>query len=149
MPTYHYACINKKCKATFDYFKKSMSGPALGELDSDVECDQCKGKGGVKIMPDQLDITIAIGEFSDRYEKKDEDHKKRVKCPERARRDRIKRFGSEGVSITKSPHYRKEKKIKAKGGQDIDKKQFIQHAARNPNAVQAAQDAIKRAGKKA
>lgn len=148
MPTYCFVCVNKKCQAHFDYFKKSMNGPGTGELDPDVECDQCNNKGGIKVIPDQLDIVINIGEFSDRYEKKEEDHKKRVKCPERARRSRKAKFGTEGISITKSPHYHKEKKIKAKGGQDIDKKQFIQHAARNPNALKAAQDALKRAGKK-
>ncbi len=146
MPTYHYRC--EKCKETFDAFKSTMSGPKVGESDPAISCEYCGKSGATKIIPDTLDIQFNIGEFTDRQDKKDKDHKKRVRCPERARKDRIKRFGSEGISITKSPHYKKEKKIKAQGNGDVDKKQFIQSAARNPNALKAAQDALKRAGKK-
>src|SRR4051812_9416177 len=79
---------------------------------------------------------IKVGDSKpDRYERKENEQMKRSKDPERARRLRKKEFGSDGISITKSPFYKKEKKIKAKGDSSVDKKQFIQHAARNPNAV--------------
>jgi hypothetical protein len=55
---------------------------------------------------------------------------------------RKKKFGTEGISITKSPYYHKEKRVKAQGGSDVDKKQFIQAAARNPNAVAAAKKVL-------
>ena len=114
----------------------------------EYSCEKCGKAGAIKVIPDTLDIQINIGEFSDRYEKKEKDNKSRVKCPDRARKSRKAKFGTEGISITKSPHYHKEKRIKAQGNNDVDKKQFVKHAAQNPNAVKAAQDAIARAGKK-
>lgn len=148
MPTYTFICTKKKCAQRFDAYKKSMNGPATGELDTEVACEHCGNQGGVKVIPDQLDIQINIGEFTDRYEKKAKDHHKKVKDPERARKLRKQKFGTEGISITKSPHYKKDKRIKAKGNSEVDKKTFIQQAARNPNAVAAAQNALQRAGKK-
>lgn len=81
----------------------------------------------------------------DRHERKEMDHAKKVKDPERARKMRKDKFGVEGISITKSPEFHKAKNIKAKGSSDVDKKQFIQSAAKNPNALAAAQKALKKA----
>lgn len=79
-------------------------------------------------------------EKPDRYERKEVDHQKKVKDPERARRLRKKKFGTEGISITKSPYYHKEKRIKAKGtSSEVNRVDFVKNAAKNPNAVAAAQ----------
>jgi predicted nucleic acid-binding Zn ribbon protein len=74
---------------------------------------------------------------------KDAEYEKKVKCPERAMRNRKKLFGTEGVSITKSPFYKKEKRIKAQGtSQEINKADFVKMAAKNPNAVAAARKIV-------
>jgi predicted nucleic acid-binding Zn ribbon protein len=83
-------------------------------------------------------------ELADRYERKEKDHGKRVKCPDRARKRRKEAFGTEGISITKSPYYKKDKRVKAQGNNDVDKKQFIKHAAQNPNALSAAKKALRK-----
>lgn len=75
--------------------------------------------------------------------KKDADYEKMVKCPERAMKNRKKLFGTEGVSITKSEFYHKEKRVKAKGTtQDMNKSDFIKMAAKNPNTVAAARKIV-------
>lgn len=87
---------------------------------------------------------MEVKEGVSRAEQKEKDHQKKVKDPERAMKNRKSIFGSEGVSITKSEHYHKEKKIKAKGKSDVDKGDFIKAAARNPNAMKAALKVTKR-----
>jgi hypothetical protein len=79
-----------------------------------------------------------------RAERKETEHRKKVKDPERAMKNRKSLFGTEGVSITKSENYHKEKKIKAKGTSDVSKTDFIKAAARNPRAMTAALKATKR-----
>lgn len=90
---------------------------------------------------------IKIGEAKpDRYERKEKDQTKRVKDPERARKQRKAKFGTEGISITKSPFYHKEKRVKAQGASDVNKKDFVQAAARNPHAMKAAIDIVNKKG---
>jgi predicted nucleic acid-binding Zn ribbon protein len=93
---------------------------------------------------------IKIGdEKPDRYARKDNDQEKRSKDPERARQRRRKMFGGDGISITKSPFYHKEKRIKAQGTTtDINKADFIKAAARNPTAMKKAIDIVNKGGKK-
>lgn len=83
-------------------------------------------------------------ELPDRYERKEQDHQKKVKDPERARKLRKEKFGTEGISITKSPYYKKDKRVKAQGKNDVDKREFIKAAAHNPNAVAAAKKALRK-----
>lgn len=88
------------------------------------------------------------GEKPDRAARKDADQEKRSRDPERARQRRKKMFGSEGISITKSPHYHKEKRIKAQGTTtDINKSDFVKMAARNPNAMKKAIEIVNKGGK--
>jgi hypothetical protein len=94
---------------------------------------------------------IRIGEDKpDRYERKEVDHRKRVKDRDRAQRNRRKLFGSDNVNVSKSDlakrkHTFKKETIKTeKSSQDIDRKQFIQAAARNPIAVAAAKKVLKK-----
>ncbi len=78
---------------------------------------------------------VEVKEGKSRADQKEEDYVKKVKDPERAMRHRKDVFGTEGVSITKSEHFHKDKKIKAKGKSDVDKVDFIKAAARNPRAM--------------
>jgi predicted nucleic acid-binding Zn ribbon protein len=88
---------------------------------------------------------IRIGDAQpDRYERKEKAHMEKVKDPDRARRLRKQKFGTEGISITKSPYYKKDKRVKAQGNNDVDKKTFIKHAAQNPNALAAAKKALRK-----
>ena len=131
MPSYDYYC--DKCDDMIDVYHSIMKNP-------DVICEACGkhrkrqiGTGMVIIKPDK----------PDRYERSESAHKERVKDPERARRMRKKKFGTEGISITKSPYYHKEKRVKAQGtSQEVDKKEFVKSAARNPNAMKAAIDVL-------
>lgn len=156
MPTYTYVCEDKKCRERFDAFKKSMiSNVAIGEVDHDVVCEHCGKQGGKRVWPDELDITIAFGEFRDRQDKKDDDHTKRVKDPERADHSRKHAFGGENVRTPRSEIAKQNHKIRkrtvpasdSKAG-EVDKTDFIKTAARNPRAVAAAQAALRRAGRK-
>lgn len=136
MPSYDYYC--EKCDDMIDVYHSIMKNP-------DVICEVCGksrkrqiGTGMVIIKPDK----------PDRYERSEAAHKERVKDPERARRMRKKKFGTEGISITKSPYYHKEKRVKAQGtSQEVDKKEFIKSAARNPNAMKAAVDVLNKKSK--
>ena len=87
---------------------------------------------------------LEVKEGVSRAEQKEQDHGKRVKDPERAQRNRKSILGSDAVSITKSPHYYKDKKVKVKGNAEMDKGDFIKSAARNPRAMQAALKVTKR-----
>lgn len=134
MPVYEYIC--KQCEHQFDVFVKGFN-----HQDSDTKCEAC-GKG-----PCIRQLTAPMISISpdgpDRYERKEVEQSKKVKDPERARKMRKDKFGTEGISITKSPHYHKQKQVKAQGKSDVDKKEFIKHAARNPKAVAAAASALK------
>jgi putative FmdB family regulatory protein len=147
MPEYEYKCT--KCDNIQSQFKSFKDLDSLGKIDAKFKCKEC---GALKVMERIISSGIQVKDPSrirlNGDPKKEAEYEKRSKDPERARQNRIKKFGSEGVSITKSPFYKKEKKIKAQGNSDVDKKQFIQSAARNPNALKAAQNALKRAGKK-
>lgn len=154
MPTYEFRC--NECSKTFDSYSQKFRTDNIGDSVTNIPCDSCGKMNAIRVWPEELDITITFGEFRDREDKKEEDHKKRVKCPERAERNRKKHFGSENVSVTKSQYAGRSHKIKkqivpkASGtSSDIDKTDFIKAAARNPNAVKAAKDALQRAGKKA
>lgn len=78
---------------------------------------------------------------------KQEDHTNKVKDPERAIKMRRKAFGSEAVgspSMQTDPRHIV-KKGRTLGGQqmDIDKKEFIKAAARDPVMVETAKRALK------
>jgi hypothetical protein len=76
--------------------------------------------------------------------RREAEYEKRSKDPERARKLRKDKFGTEGVSITKSEHFHKQKRVKAQGNSDVSKVDFVKNAARNPNALKAAAKAIRK-----
>lgn len=134
MPIYEYVC--SKCNFQFDVFSKTFSVD-----DNSIKCEGC----GKKTCKRQISVPqVKIGEDKpDRYERAEKSHMSKVKDPDRARRLRKKKFGTEGISITKSPFYHKEKRVKAQGtSQEVDKKEFVKAAAQNPNAMKAAVDIV-------
>lgn len=134
MPLYEYK--HPKTGEIFEDIRTFANGDKPFVADDGVKCP--------RIM--STSFSLIIGEAKpDRYERKEMDHGKKVKDPERARRMRKNKFGTEGISITKSPHYHKQKRVKAQGTtNDIDKKDFIKSAARNPNAIAAAENVLKK-----
>lgn len=153
MPTYSFHC--QKCDSDFESFSKVFRKEPIGEIIPDYDCKVCLDRGGVKrIWPDDLDISLVVGEFKDRQAKQDEDHRKKAKDPDRAMKIRKKEFGSDNVNVKKSELAKREHKIQKKiiphsqgVSQDMDKKEFIKAAAKNPKAFKAAQEALKKAGK--
>lgn len=144
---YDYQCT--KCSNVQSFQRSIKDFEELGHINTEYECEICKIKNVMqRIVSTDIQVIDKSRIRLNGDPKMEAEYKKRAKDPERARRARRDKFGTDGISITKSPYYKKEKKIKAKGNQDVDKKQFIQHAAKNPNAIKAAQDAIKRARSK-
>lgn len=117
----------------------------LDSISKDMKCSNCNEINCMKrIVSSDVQVIDQTRIRVNGDPKKEEEYAKRAKDPERARRMRRKMFGHDGISITKSPYYHKQKKIKAQGSSDLSKKDFIQAAARNPNAVAAARKAIKK-----
>jgi predicted nucleic acid-binding Zn ribbon protein len=141
MPTYDFVCDN--CGNEFGVFFKSMKeSPSVGSIHN-IPCEMCKNVGVRRIYSTEVNFYVTEG--STRAGQKESDHRKRVKDPDRAQRQRKNLLGSDAVSISKSPHFHKEKRIKAKGTtSDINKSDFVKMAAKNPNAVQAAIDVVNR-----
>jgi hypothetical protein len=142
LPTYDFVC--EHCKKRFDKFSSSFIKTGIGHVHTDIECEHCGKKKAKRVWPEDLSaVSMSIAEGDTREDRKEREHRKKTKCRERAEKNRKALFGSAGVSITKSEHYHKEKRIKAKGtSQDIDKQQFIKMAAQNPNAVAAARKIV-------
>jgi hypothetical protein len=144
---YDYQCT--KCQNIQAFQRSIKECEELGHINKDYECEICKVKNVMqRIVSTDIQVIDKSRIRLNGDPHMEAEYKKRAKDPDRARKARRDKFGSDGISITKSPYYKKDKRIKAKGNQDVDKKQFIQAAARNPHALKAAQDAIKRAGKK-
>ena len=83
-----------------------------------------------------------------RAEHKEAEHHKKVKDPERAVKSRKKAFGHDAVGDPKmESDARHLVKGRVLGGQqkEIDKKEFIQTAAKSDHIVKVAQDALKKA----
>ena len=135
MPVYQYK--HPKTGEIIDKFRLSKDYKKPLVLEDGTVCERHYDYSSVQFM-DQSRVRPNTGDPA-----KDADYEKKVKDPERAMKNRKKLFGTEGVSITKSPYYKKEKRIKAQGtSQEMNKSDFIKMAAKNPNAVAAAQKAI-------
>jgi hypothetical protein len=148
MPTYAYQC--QKCGGGFEAFSKSFRKENIGDIVVDVACTECQTANAKRVWPDELDNQIVIGEFKDSQDKRSDDNKKRFKDPDRAMKKRKTEFGSDNVNVGKSQFANREHKIQKKiipqdqgTSQDIDKTEFIKMAAKNPNALAAAEKALK------
>ena len=152
MPSYSFQCLN--CETKFEIFSKSFRKENTGDKVSDVPCESCSSADVMRIWPDEMNISVNISDFRDRQEKVDEYNKKKAKDPERADKNRRKFFGSDNVNAGKSSLAGKDHKIQRKfipkesgTTADIDKDEFIRAAAKNPKAVKAAEEVLKKHGK--
>lgn len=136
MPTYEYLCA--KCDRIEEIFHMMSNStpracPICGEI-----MEKLMGTG-----------YIASKGFKPTWEdRKEEDHRKKVKDPERARRSRIKQFGRDSVGepVDKPDPKHIVKKGRALGGQqkEVDKSEFIKAAAKDDVIVNAAKNALKK-----
>lgn len=149
MPTYAYQCT--KCKDFFERYSKSFSSLSIGDISKDVKCESCGANKSKLVWPDEIDIQFNIKEFRDRGDKVDEDRAKRSVDRDRAMKKRKKLFGSENVNVGKSEMAKRKHTFKREivpqqrgSSTDIDKADFIKASARNPNAIRAAENVIRR-----
>jgi DNA-directed RNA polymerase subunit RPC12/RpoP len=140
MPEYDYRCV--ECEHEQSQFRSMKECHKLDEIDPAFACTECHKRGTMKRVVSNFQVKDESRIRLNGDPKKEAQYEKRAKDPDRARRLRRKKFGTDGISITKSPHYHKEKQIKAQGKSDVDKKEFVKAAAQNPNAVAAAAKAI-------
>ena len=152
MPTFSYQCA--ECTNGFETFSKSFRKENIGDMVTDQVCPQCQSNNVRRVWPDELDNQIVIGAFKARCDKQAEDNTKRAKDPDRAMKSRKSLLGSDSVNGRKSELAKRDHKIvkkivpKDQGvSNDIDKTEFIKLAAKNPNAVKAAEEVLKRGGK--
>lgn len=147
MPIYNYQC--NQCSNIQEQYRSVSEIDDLGEVVSDIVCQNCSArKAMVRTLSTNIQIIDPSAIRLNGDPKKEAEYRKRAKDPERARQMRKKEFGSDGISITKSPEFHKEKRVKAQGKSDVDRTEFIKAAAQNPNALQAAKDALAKNGKK-
>lgn len=140
MPFYNYGC--EKCGNVQEERHGMNESPI-------IKCSNCKGKMDKLIT---ADFSFKFGHFKSRAEKKDSEHMKKVKDPERAVRMRKKAFGREAVgdpSMKTDPRHII-KRGKTLGGQqkEVDRSEFIKAAAKDPMMVAKAQEALKKKGQK-
>ncbi len=139
IPTYDYNCDN--CGFEQEIMHQMSDSTKR-------KCPECK-----KNMTKQIGMgyLIVSGIKPTLADHKESEHKKKVKDPERAVRMRKKAFGHESVG---NPSMQTDPKhlIKGRtlGGQEkeVDKKEFIQAAAKDPAMVKTAQEALKKSGNK-
>lgn len=148
MPTYDYVCENEKC-TEHEYLVEIFHN--MSDKTKHV-CSKCEQRLK-KCISGGYDVIVRQGTLAKRRE---EDHLKKVKDPERAERSRKKHFGTDSVG---SPDkYRQGNPVdlkgnvkgRALGGQvkEIDKAEFIKAAAKDDYMVAKAQEALKKAERK-
>jgi putative FmdB family regulatory protein len=135
MPTYNYMC--SRCDQIVE-LKHSIHD------DTPKYCEKCQ-----TTMERTITVPLYVISKEGGYANhKEEEHRKKVKDPERAVKMRKKAFGREAVgdpSMQTDPKHII-KKGRTLGGQDktIDKKEFIKAAARDNYMVNLASDALKK-----
>jgi len=133
---YEYLC--EKCKKLYE-IQHSMS------CDDQFNCEKCK-KPLVKQI--SMPYFASKGFKPTREENKENDHKKKVKDPERARRNRIKAFGSSDVGVPKDKpdprHIIKQGRTLGGRQMEVDKTEIIKALANDPLSVKLAQDSLKK-----
>lgn len=136
IPTYDYYC--EKCDETVEIMHMMSD-------DSSRLCESCG-----KQMKKQISSTfyVSSGMKPTMADRKETEHSKKVKDPERAVNMRKRAFGKEAVgdpSMKTDPRHIV-KRGKTIGGQqkDIDKGEFIKAASKDPGMVKIAQEALRK-----
>ncbi len=115
------------------------------------KCPECGHKYLAKQISSTFHVATSYHVSPTLADHKETEHTKKVKDFDRAVKKRKKQFGSSAVG---QPVDRADPKhvIKGRtlGGQemDVDKKEFIQAAAKDPAMVKTAQNALKKSGSK-
>lgn len=136
MPTYDYKC--PECDQMEEIQHSIHKNPSY-------HCSNCKTKMKRQISLGSYVITGGIkGSLEDH---KEAEYTKKVKDPERAVKSRKKAFGTDAVGdpgMTTDPRH-VVRRGRTLGGQqmNIDRKEFIKAAAKDPVMIQKAVDALK------
>lgn len=143
MPTYDYAC--EECGFTDEYRHSMTENP-------EYECPECKHRFLQKMISSTFYVAQNYHAAPNREDHKENEHKKKVKDLERAVRNRKKHFGHDAVGdpVDKPDPQHIVKKGRTLGGQEteVDKKEFIKAAAKDPVTVKKAQEALKKSESK-
>ena len=137
MPCYDYKC--PACEQVEEVRHMMSEKPK-------ITCSSCSTKMNRMISCGGYIITSGIkGSLADH---KESEYTKKVKDPDRAVRSRKKAFGSEAVgdpSMQTDPRH-VIKRGRTLGGQqkEVDRKEFIKAAAKDPVMVQKAMDSLKK-----
>ena len=136
MATYDYKC--PKCNVVIE-IRHEMS------CEDDFLCTECETK-----LEKQLSSTfyVATGTKPSMADRKETEHTKRIKDPERAVRMRKKAFGKDAVgdpSMVSDPrHIVRRGKTLGGAQKEVDKVEFIKAAAKDPLIVKKAQEVLKK-----
>ena len=143
MPFYDYAC--NECGFE-DEVRHGMTETKK------IECPKC----GHKYLERQISSTFYVAQSyhagPTMADRKEEEHHKKVKDLDRAVKARKRQFGSDavGTPVDKPDPRHIVKKGRTLGGQEleVDKKEFVKAAAKDPAMVKKAQDALKKSERK-
>lgn len=137
MPFYDYKC--PKCEQIEEIQHSIHKNPKY-------KCSNCDTKMERQISLGSYVITGGIKGSLEEH--KESEHTKKVKDPERAVKARKKAFGTDAVGdpgMTSDPRHIV-RRGRTLGGQqkEVDKKEFIKAAAKDPVMVKKVQDALKK-----
>lgn len=142
----------RKAIPTYDYYCEScgFEQEVIHRMsdNSKIKCSECKKNMTKKIGMGYL-ITSGINPTL--ADHRESEHTKKVKDPERAVRMRKKAFGHDSVgdpSMQTDPKHLIRGRTLGGQEKEVDKKEFIQAAAKDPAMVKTAQEALKKSGKK-
>jgi putative FmdB family regulatory protein len=137
MPTYDYLC--PECGFE-DEYRHSMKETKK------FECPECGHKYLERQIPSTFYVATSYHVGPTLEDRKEEEHRKKVKDLDRAVKARKKHFGTDavGTPVDKPDPKHIVKKGRTLGGQqlEVDKKEFVKAAAKDPAMVKKAQEAI-------
>lgn len=136
---YEYRC--DKCDVEIEVQHGMKENPT-------IKCENCK-----KNMYRKISVPyVVISKTNTMANRKESEHKKKVKDLERAVKNRKKHFGGEAVGTPVDKPDKKHiiKKGRTIGGQqtEVNKADFIKAAAKDNYAVKVAQEALKKSNSK-
>lgn len=139
MPTYDYIC--DKCETTVEISHSIKS-------EEKYFCEKCKSEmHRVPVLP--FYVINKEGGYADH---KEEEAKKKHYDKDRARKKRVKEFGSDAVGVPCETPDKKHiiKRGRTLGGSEkiVDRKDYIKAMAKDPLAVARASEALKKAENK-